>query len=69
MDAGFGIDKDTSGVQAARWIKGVPESSWWQGTELKDRDCRAIIMWRCTECGFLECYAQQPVAAPGLFHR
>ena len=69
MDAGFGIDKDSGSVQAARWVKGVPESSWWQGTEAKDRECRDIIMWRCTACGFLECYAQQPVEAPGLFNR
>lgn len=69
MEAGFGIDKDSGGIQPSRWLNGTPQSSWWQGTETKGHECRAIVMWRCAQCGFLELYATEVVPAPGMFHR
>ena len=67
MEVGFGLDKDRNAVQPSRWLQGYPEASWLTGVKTGDRDCRAIVMWRCTICGFLECYAQEQVSAPGWF--
>ena len=69
METGFGVDKDSGSVQPSRWLQGEPESSWWQGTVAMGRECRSILMWRCTECGYLEMYATELVSSPGLFKR
>jgi len=69
MEEGFGVDKDSGAVQPSRWIKGPPESSWWQGADVSNHECRLIVMMRCATCGFLELYANQQVSAPSLFKR
>jgi predicted nucleic-acid-binding Zn-ribbon protein len=67
QEIGFGIDVGHSYVQPSRWVKGPPESSWWQGVKTSGVECRRIDYWRCSRCGLLEAYALESVEAPGLF--
>jgi hypothetical protein len=65
MEKGFLIDKDHSGVQQGRWVEGEPQSAWWRtGVKVSDKECRAVVVWRCTNCGFLESYATEKTEPP-----
>jgi hypothetical protein len=68
MEAGFGLDITHGKVVRSRWVKGEPDSLWWQGTHTSDPECRAIEIWRCTQCGFLESYAKEIVRPESLFN-
>ena len=53
--------------EEAAWLEGDPDQKRWRGgVNLGGRDCRAIVSYRCAECGLLRSYATEPVKAPGL---
>jgi hypothetical protein len=61
MEEGFSLERAHGGFVALRWLQGRPEPSFWQGTKTKGKDCRAIVTYRCTRCGYLESYANEVV--------
>ena len=58
MQEGFIPDKTHGGGQVvSRWIAGVPEWSFWQGTKISGKEQYPVQSFRCSRCGFLESYA------------
>lgn len=57
MELGFILDKGYGEIRASRWLKGAPESSFWQGTKTKGKECRLVESYRCVGCGLLKSYA------------
>ena len=58
MEPGFLLDKAHYDVpQAAEWLEGAPEKSFWSGLKTKGKDRFPVRTNRCRECGFLESYA------------
>lgn len=55
MDEGFVVDHSYGGSLVSKWSDGPPEESVWTG--LKVKDPKPITTYRCTECGYLESYA------------
>lgn len=41
----------------AEWYAGVADSSFWEGYTLP-KEKYPVTVYRCKQCGFLECYAQ-----------
>ena len=71
MEEGFTADATYGQLLASTWIRGVPQSaglaSGVKGPPrkflggLKDEsDARTIQSFRCSECGFVEHYANKP---------
>ena len=46
----------------AHWISGRPEWSFWAGVKTVGKQNLPIQTFRCTQCGYLESYANSPVA-------
>lgn len=68
MVQGFSLDKgDHHLTLATRWVEGPVEKTMWGNVDTKGRDCRAIVLWRCVKCGYLEAYANEPAELPGFF--
>lgn len=68
MVEGFSLDKgDHSTVLASRWVEGPFERTMWGNADTSGRDCRAITLWRCVKCGYLEGYAIELAKTPGIF--
>jgi hypothetical protein len=68
MEQGYVMDKDDHGsVRQSRWLEGPFEASFWGGAKTGDRACYAVISYRCTKCGFLEQYANEPAEPPSFF--
>ncbi|MCX6902719.1 MAG: hypothetical protein NTW03_04435 [Verrucomicrobia bacterium] len=58
MEEGFTLDLgDSNTAQAAAWVSGPPEPSFWMGLKIKGKHRRQIRTFRCIRCGFLESYA------------
>ena len=66
MEEGFTLDSVTGGFYPGCWLKGHPEPSFWQGIKTKGHECRAIEIYRCTRCGYLESYANKLVDTPTI---
>jgi hypothetical protein len=58
MEDGFIIDNTYGGRMASTWVEGEPVKSLWKGIRVKDKQQRVINSYRCTACGYLECYAR-----------
>ena len=54
MQDGFTFSQDT-------WIEGKPEYEFWSGFKTNGRKRYAITSYCCTQCGFLEQYALNPI--------
>ena len=54
MDANFGKDY----AEPTRWAEGEPVVSFWTG--VKNSIKRKVRTYRCTACGYLESYANDP---------
>ena len=70
METGFVLDT-TYGVNAvARWVAGRPSRKWWLfgGADVRGRDCREVVSYRCGGCGLLREYATEPTKAPGILN-
>ena len=54
------LDSSPNAVRVGQWAEGVPE--YWVLRILKMRGRRKmpIQSWRCTKCGLLESYANNP---------
>lgn len=58
MTEGFVVDRTTHGaVGQAEWVEGKPEKTRWSGINIKDKDVRPIITFRCSRCGWLVNFA------------
>lgn len=49
------------------WIEGKPKPKFLTGIQLKGKDIRVVVTWRCTSCGLLRAYAEERIPPPGLF--
>jgi hypothetical protein len=67
MVQGFQPEYTRNRVMRPFWIEGVLERSFWTGMQVKGKDVRGVVTWRCTQCGFLRSYAEERVEPPGLF--
>jgi rubredoxin len=67
MTEGFLPEYTKHRVMRSLWIEGKLERSFWTGIHLKGKDIRAVITWRCTQCGLLRAYAEESVPPPGIF--
>lgn len=58
MERGFVADKAHYSVPVTQeWVEGAPETSFWSGLKMKDRDILPVSTFRCEKCGYLESYA------------
>ena len=63
MVEGFIIDTIHGGYLVPRWIEGRPEKSWWAGLKTKGKEHFLVETYRCTSCGLLRSYANEPGSA------
>ncbi len=60
MDSGFMVDFiGTSASKQPLWAKGTPESSFWTGLKLDDKELLPILTFRCPTCGQLKLFARE----------
>ena len=59
MIQGFIVDwKGNRFNSVSSWVEGVPEKSFWHGTNAPDKREVPLGTFRCSVCGFLESYAR-----------
>ena len=64
MVQGFVVDHYGGGKRlVSNWVEGAPEKSFWHRTHVPEDKCVPVGAFRCSECGFLECYARPEFAA------
>ncbi|HXH70492.1 MAG TPA: PF20097 family protein [Pyrinomonadaceae bacterium] len=61
MNDGFIADVGYGTIQPSRWVKGEPVKSFWTGTKVSDKEKYAVKTYRCTNCGYIESYANEQV--------
>jgi hypothetical protein len=60
MQRGFVVEtRGSRGIpyEAAYWLEGKPEKSFWGGLKTEERQSYYITAYRCENCGFLKFYA------------
>ena len=58
MEEGFIPDGiDDARFTTAAWFEGQPKRSFWTGVKTARKDRHPVRTYRCTGCGYLECYA------------
>jgi rubredoxin len=62
MATGFVLDSSHPAILVSRWVAGLPQKSWLTGIKLPTEPL-PITTFRCSSCGYLESYANPPVAA------
>jgi hypothetical protein len=65
MEIGFLRDHVGSATVPGQWIAGQPEQGW-LGTKIRDKTRYAVDVFRCSECGYLEQYAQRELPPAGI---
>lgn len=63
MSEGFTLEigaYDSSAQET--WIEGKPEYEFWQGLKTSGKQRFAVTSYRCIKCGYLEQYANLPIA-------
>ena len=55
MEMGFMLDKRRHARQVALWYEGVPTANL---LDISERRKIVILAYRCTNCGYLELWAQ-----------
>ncbi|MCP4249985.1 MAG: hypothetical protein GY778_23335 [bacterium] len=60
MEIGFMLDANAgkNSAEPARWAEGEPVVSFWFG--VRNPIKRKVQTYRCTACGYLESYANEP---------
>lgn len=61
MEPGYILDVQGSASNtkdAAEWIQGPPQRSFWTGVVLRGRTRSPIQAYHCKSCGYLELYAK-----------
>lgn len=58
MEEGFILDSSHSAQLVAHWVAGRPESSFWTGTKVRDKERHQTQTFCCSKCGYLESYAR-----------
>ena len=57
MEEGFVGTTTSHGNGVSQWLPGKPQKSIWTGIKMPKAQRRAIEIWRCGRCGYLEGYA------------
>ncbi|WP_420124865.1 hypothetical protein [Longimicrobium sp.] len=57
MEGGFVLDNNHTAQEAASWIEGMPEKSFWGGLKIKGRRKLTMYAWRCPSCSVVRLYA------------
>ena len=60
MEEGFLLDSTYGAVLQARWVEGPAVRRWWGSVQRRGRREYKVMAWRCTDCGYLESYANDP---------
>jgi hypothetical protein len=63
MAQGFVPDYYQSGIFVGSWHPGHPKKSFWKGTKASEAEGLPIGAFRCQNCGLLEFYADNRLAA------
>jgi rubredoxin len=58
MVQGFQPDHTYGGVGVSIWVEGPPQKSFWKGTAAQWEKSIPVGTFRCSSCGYLECYAR-----------
>lgn len=59
MELGYIQDLDEGRVLLPKWIRGAFELNFWGTGKTKGMLAHFVVTYRCTQCGFLESYAEQ----------
>ena len=63
MEEGFVLDRGHYNARMVdTWVEGKPETSFWTGLKIDDRQTFEVRTFRCTECGYLENYANEELS-------
>jgi hypothetical protein len=67
MVQGFTVDRTYGGIFVSDWFEGAPKRSFWLPVNVRKKQRVPIGTFRCSNCGFLECYARSEFAAESCF--
>ena len=59
QEKGFTPDFSYGAVYRTYWIPGKAVKSFWTGLTIRGKPKYPIVLYRCTNCGFLEAYANK----------
>ena len=59
MEQGILPDKTKNKLTNVSWVSGESEHSIWDGIKLKGKSKKNVYAYRCSDCGYLELYAQR----------
>jgi len=60
MEIGFITDVAYGAVFQSSWLPGIPVvRRFVGGVKWRQQDCRHVVTYRCSSCGFLESYAAE----------
>ena len=57
MEEGYVLDSVATQTKSETWTKGNPPKSVWACLTEGDKKSFEVIIYRCTNCGYLESYA------------
>ena len=63
MEQGVIPDFGYGNVFVSSWQEGVPERNWFGILKWRGKAKHEITAYRCTKCGYLECYANPTVGS------
>jgi hypothetical protein len=58
MAQGFVVEKTHVNYEVSRWVSGPPQRSFWTTVKVPN-DSLPIGAFRCSECGYMEFYADK----------
>lgn len=67
MVQGFLPDYSRHRVRHPIWVEGELRPTFWSSMDIKNRDLRAVVTWRCSDCGALRSYADELAQRPTVF--
>jgi DNA-directed RNA polymerase subunit RPC12/RpoP len=63
MEDGYVLDRGHYNARMVNtWVEGEPVKSFWSGLNVDDRQQYEVRTFRCTECGYLESYANEELS-------
>jgi hypothetical protein len=63
MEEGFVLDRGHYNARMVdTWVEGKPETSFWTGLKIDNRQTYEVRTFRCIECGYLENYASEELS-------
>ncbi len=58
---GFVLDRTYGGKFQQTWVEGQPETSFWTGIKISERETLNVQAFRCVDCNYLEFYTTDEV--------